>query len=152
MKLYQFIFYLCSVTVLLCCSPQKVEQSTDASKDNLQKQQAAQSQSPIKPNQQQVPIKALNIMVLSEFPVQVNVAVVVEFKDNCTNVNDIYQNQRGDVFLIEMLETRQKQPQCKTQTILSEYIIPLDVKNLSSGHYTVYVNQKRGHFELLVDN
>jgi hypothetical protein len=150
MKLHQLIFYA-SLSTLLCCSPQKVEQSPDTSKANLQKQQAT-TQHPIKPNKQHASIKALHIITAQDFPVQVNVAVVVELKDSCSRVNEIYQNQKADTFLIEILEFQQKQQQCKPEAILSEYIIPLDVRNLNAGHYTVYVNQQREHFELLVDN
>jgi len=137
---------------LYCCSPQKVEQSLDAGKDNLQNQQAAQNQSPIKSNKQQVTIKDLNIIMLPDFPVQINVAVMVELKDSCSTINEIYQNQLGDTFSIEILETRQTQQSCKAEPILTEYVIPLDVRNLSSGHYILYVNQRREHFELLIDN
>lgn len=148
MKVYPFIFYCFSVLTLLNCAPQKVEQSPEAVQTHIQKT----AQNPIQPNRSQAPIKAVNVIMLPDFPVQVNVAAVVELKNSCTTVNEIYQNQRGDTFLIEILETQQKQLHCKPQPVLSEYIIPLDVRNLSAGHYTVYVNQTRGHFELLVDN
>jgi hypothetical protein len=151
MKYHKFIF--CSFFIILAsCSPQKVEQNPNATNENLQTQQATKAQHPIQLNRSHVPVKSLNIIVLPDYPVQVNVAVVVELKDSCTSVKEIYQNQRDDTFLIEMQESYQKQQHCQPQPTLSEYIIPLDVGNLSAGHYTVYVNQKRAHFELMVDN
>ena len=151
MRLHYFLFYL-FLTTLLCCSPQKVD-NPQGNNAPLQTQQApVKPQYPIKPNKAQATIKELNVITLPVFPVQVNAAVVVELKNTCTSINEIYQTRRGDTFLIEMLEYHQKQPQCQPRSTLSEYIIPLDVDNLSAGHYTVYVNQQREHFELMVDN
>ncbi len=147
-KQYHFIFYL-SLLALCCCSPQKPEQTLEKKPDS---QKVTQNSNPIKPNPLHVSIKSLNIIVLSDYPVEVNVAVLVELKNSCSSVDEIYQSRRGDTFLIEMLESQQKRQQCKPQSTLSEYIIPLDIRRLNAGHYIVYVNQEREHFELLVDN
>lgn len=149
MRLHRILFYI-AVSLLLCCAPQKPEQQHKVDKAKIQA--SSDISHPIKLQPNHAKVTFIDIMAMPYFPVEVNVVVWVELRDNCTEIHEIYQNREQNTFLIELLLTYPEPPRCPLRPTISEYIIPLDIVGLSSGNYTVYVNQKSTDFYLTMDN
>jgi hypothetical protein len=148
MQLNRILFYL-GVSLLLCCAP-KPEQQHKVDKAEILA--SSDISHPIKLDFNHAKVTFIDIMAMPYFPVEINVVVWVELRDNCTEIHEIYQNQEENIFLIELLLNYSDPPQCPPRPTISEYIIPLDIIGLKSGNYTVYVNQKSTDFYLTMDN
>lgn len=97
-------------------------------------------------------VKSIQIVTLESFPVQIHVIAKGYLPDGCTEINEINKESEGNVFNITISTKRPKDAIC-TQAIKSfTETIPLEVRGLKAGNYTVNVNGVTGSFELSVDN
>ena len=97
-------------------------------------------------------VKSIQIVTLESFPVQIQVIAKGYLPDGCTEINEIKNEREGNAFNITISTKRPKGAFC-TQAIKSfTETIPLEVRGLKAGNYTVNVNGVNGSFELPVDN
>lgn len=97
-------------------------------------------------------IENIQIVTLESFPVQIHVIAKGYLPDGCTEIDEIKNESEGNVFNINISTRRPKDAIC-TQAIKSfTETIPLEVRGLKAGNYTVNVNGVTGSFELPVDN
>ncbi|AKB26778.1 hypothetical protein MSSIT_0059 [Methanosarcina siciliae T4/M] len=97
-------------------------------------------------------IENIEILTLESFPVQIHVIAEGYLPDGCTEIDEIKTETEGNTFNINITTKRPKEAIC-TQAIESfTKTIPLEVRGLSAGNYTVNVNGVNGSFELAVDN
>lgn len=97
-------------------------------------------------------VESIDILTLESFPVQINVIAEGYLPDGCTEIDKIKTEREGNTFNINITTKRPKDAIC-TQAIENfKETIPLEVRNLSAGNYTVNVNGVSGSFELAVDN
>jgi thiol-disulfide isomerase/thioredoxin len=97
-------------------------------------------------------VKALEILILESFPVQVHAMVRGDLPDACTKVGDIMKSRSGNTFTVRVATTRPADALCAQVITRFEESIPLDVIGMKAGTYTVDVNGVRNTFELAVDN
>ncbi|AKB53077.1 MULTISPECIES: protease inhibitor I42 family protein [Methanosarcina] len=97
-------------------------------------------------------VKSIQIVTLESFPVQVQVIAKGYLPDGCTKIDEIKNEGEGNAFNITISTKRPKGAFC-TQVITNfTETIPLEVRGLKAGNYTVNVNGVNGSFELPVDN
>lgn len=97
-------------------------------------------------------VESIQIVTLESFPVQIQVIAKGYLPDGCTEINEIKNESEGNAFNITISTKRPKDAFC-TQAIKSfTETIPLEVRGLKAGNYTVNVNGVTGSFELPVDN
>lgn len=97
-------------------------------------------------------VESIQIVILESFPVQIQVIAKGYLPDGCTEIDEIKNESKGNVFNINISTKRPKDAVC-TQAIKSfTETIPLEVRGLKAGNYTVNVNGVTGSFELSVDN
>jgi inhibitor of cysteine peptidase len=97
-------------------------------------------------------VKSIQIVTLESFPVQIQVIAKGYLPDGCTKIDEIKNESEGNAFNITISTKRPKGALC-TQAIKSfTETIPLEVRGLKAGNYTVNVNGVTGSFELPVDN
>lgn len=97
-------------------------------------------------------VENTDILTLESFPVQIHVIVEGYLPDGCTEIDEIRTEREGNTFNINITTKRPKEAMC-TQAIESfTETIPLEVRGLSAGNYTVNVNGANGSFKLAVDN
>ena len=97
-------------------------------------------------------VTKIEIYILESFPVQVHVNVQGELPDACTRLDNLTIQREYNTYLITLKTTRQADEICAQVIASFEQIIPLDVKNLPAGIYTVNVNGVAEIFELKIDN
>jgi inhibitor of cysteine peptidase len=97
-------------------------------------------------------VESIDIITLESFPVQIHVIAKGYLPDGCTEIDKIKTEREGNVFNINISTKRPKDAIC-TQAIENfTRNIPLEVRGLKAGNYTVNVNAVTGSFELAVDN
>ena len=97
-------------------------------------------------------VESIEILTMESFPVQIQVIAEGYLPDGCTEIDEIKTETEGNTFNINITTKRPKEAIC-TQAIESfTETIPLEVRGLSAGNYTVNVNGVNGSFELAVDN
>jgi inhibitor of cysteine peptidase len=97
-------------------------------------------------------VERIQIITLESFPVQIQVTAEGYLPDGCTEIDEIKKEREGNVFNINISTKRPKDAVC-TQAIESfTETIPLEVRALKAGNYTVNVNGVTESFELAVDN
>jgi len=97
-------------------------------------------------------VKSIQIVTLESFPVQIQVIAKGYLPDGCTKIDEIKNESEGNAFNITISTKRPKGAFC-TQAIKNfTETIPLEVRGLKAGNYTVNVNGVTGSFELPVDN
>ncbi len=97
-------------------------------------------------------IDSVEVLILESFPVQVTVHVKGNLADACTTVDEVTTTRDGNTFNIEISTTRPAEQMCAQVLTPFEENIPLDVKGLKKGTYTVNVNGVTATFELAADN
>lgn len=97
-------------------------------------------------------VESIQIVTLESFPAQIQVIAKGYLPDGCTEIDGIKNESEGNVFNITISTKRPIDAIC-TQAIKSfTETIPLEVRGLKAGNYTVNVNGVTGSFELPVDN
>lgn len=97
-------------------------------------------------------VESIQIVTLESFPVQIQVIAEGYLPDGCTEINEIKNERDGNIFNINISTKRPRDAIC-TQALESfTETIPLEVRGLKAGNYTVNVNGVTGSFELAIDN
>ena len=97
-------------------------------------------------------IKQIYIIMYESFPQQVNVVAKGQFTDDCTQIDEIIENQSGNTLMLTITTSRQTNKVCSPVRQVFEEMIPLNVAGLSAGIYNIKVNNLSDFFELDVDN
>lgn len=97
-------------------------------------------------------VESVQIATLESFPVQIQVIAKGYLPDGCTEIDEIKNESKGNVFNINISTKRPKDALCTQATKNFTEIIPLEVRDLKAGNYTVNVNGVTESFELPVDN
>ena len=72
--------------------------------------------------------------------------------DPCTRIDEVSQSRQGNVFTVRLTTARPADVACIQVIASFEEVIPLEVRGLPAGDYTVDVNGVRASFTLQVDN
>jgi inhibitor of cysteine peptidase len=97
-------------------------------------------------------VHSVELLVLESFPVQIHALVKGDLADGCTTLGEIEQVRKGNVFEVTIHTVRPADLMCTMALVPFEITIPLDVKDLAAGEYTVEVNEVSETFKLDVDN
>lgn len=97
-------------------------------------------------------VESVQIATLESFPVQIQVIAEGYLPDGCTEIDEIKNESKGNVFNINISTKRPKDALCTQATKNFTETIPLEVRGLKAGNYTVNVNGVTESFELSVDN
>lgn len=99
------------------------------------------------------PVEKIDIQILESFPVKVQVVVNGQFSDGCGELDKINTVKDGNKFTIS-ISSKYVDPEtvCTHALVPFEEIIPLNVKGLKAGTYTVNVNGISKSFNLDADN
>lgn len=97
-------------------------------------------------------VESVQIVTLESFPVQIQVIAKGYLPDGCTEIDEIKNESKGNVFNINIGTKRPKDALCTQATKNFTETIPLEVRGLKAGNYTVNVNGVTESFELSVDN
>jgi inhibitor of cysteine peptidase len=97
-------------------------------------------------------VESVQIATLESFPVQIQVIAKGYLPDGCTQIDEIKNESKGNVFNINISTKRPKDALCTQATKNFTETIPLEVRGLKAGNYTVNVNGVTESFELPVDN
>ncbi|AKB82938.1 hypothetical protein MSBR3_2360 [Methanosarcina barkeri 3] len=97
-------------------------------------------------------VESVQIVTLESFPVQIQVIAKGYLPDGCTEIDEIKNESKGNVFNINISTKRPRDAFCTQATKNFTETIPLEVRGLKAGNYTVNVNGVTESFELSVDN
>lgn len=99
-------------------------------------------------------VESVELRILESFPVQVHAVVRGTLADGCTEIDEIEQSRDVENRSFEVRITTARDPDkvCTQALVPFEETIPLDVRDLPAGSYTVDVNGVQASFELQVDN
>jgi len=97
-------------------------------------------------------VDSVDVNVMESFPVQVNVIARGNLPDACTTIGAVKLTPDGNTYRVEITTTRPADKACAEVLVPFEQNIPLEVRGLKAGTYTVDVNGVTGTFELPVDN
>ncbi len=97
-------------------------------------------------------VESIQIATLESFPVQIQVIAKGYLPDGCTEIDEIKNESKENVFNINISTKRPKDALCTQATKNFTETIPLEVRGLKAGNYTVNVNGVTESFELPVDN
>lgn len=98
-------------------------------------------------------VEVVEALILESFPVQVNLQVRGYKSLPCVGFEETAISQTGNRFDVVLAETKLGPAEtCIAVIDPFETNIPLDVRGLSAGTYTVNVNGVESIFTLLVDN
>lgn len=97
-------------------------------------------------------VESIEIMVSGALPVELNVAARGSLPDKCTAIDQARTSRTGNVFQVELTTKQVSTEDCHPEAVAFEEKIPLDVKGLPAGLYTVDVNGVVGTFEFAMDN
>ncbi len=97
-------------------------------------------------------VENIEIMTLESFPVQVKVLASGNLPDGCTEIDEIQTEKTGNTFKVSISTKRPRDAICTQALVPFTETIPLKVRGLEAGTYTVDVNGVTGTFELATDN
>jgi len=104
---------------------------------------------PVKPVVPPIQVKWLDVDILARYPVVVNVITELEFANDCVQIVAVSEKREGDKFIVHFHD-KQASPPCPTTP--TEYIVPLNTAQLTSGVYMLEVNGVETAFELLTSS
>ena len=97
-------------------------------------------------------VENIEIMILESFPVQVQVKATGNLPDGCTEIHEIETEREGNTFKVSISTKRPRDAICTQALVPFTETIPLEVRGLEAGTYTVDVNGVTDTFELATDN
>lgn len=97
-------------------------------------------------------VENIEIMILESFPVQVHVTATGNLPDGCTEIDEIQTEKTGNTFKVSISTKRPRDAICTQALVPFTETIPLEVRGLEAGTYTVDVNGVTDTFELATDN
>jgi inhibitor of cysteine peptidase len=99
-------------------------------------------------------VESVELQILESFPVQVRALVRGHLADGCTEIDQIEQRRDLEAKTFEITISTSRDPTlvCTMALVPFEETIPLDVRDLPAGIYTVDVNGVQASFELQTDN
>ena len=96
-------------------------------------------------------VVSIKIDVLASLPLQINAIAKGELPDGCTQLNKVEQKRDENVFEIRITTKRLAALSCTQVLVPFEKVVPLDLKGLPSGDYTVDINGVLASFTLPTD-
>lgn len=99
-------------------------------------------------------VDSVELLIMESFPVQVTAVVRGNLRDGCTAIGEIEQQVLEDERLIEVRIATERPAEaiCTQALVPYEERVPLEVRGLPAGEYTVDVNGVTATFTLDVDN
>jgi len=98
-------------------------------------------------------VETVDIQILESLPIQIVVTAKGNLSDGCQQLGKINTVQAGNKFTITIgRKSIDKQMMCTQALVPFEERIPLNVKGLKAGTYSVNVNGISQSFKLDVDN
>ncbi len=97
-------------------------------------------------------VKDIEIIMLESFPVQVQVVISGNLPDGCTRIDQIEQARLGNTFQVTVTTRRPADAMCTQALVPFQERVPLDVKGLPAGTYTIDVNGVTDTFTLTSNN
>lgn len=97
-------------------------------------------------------VENIEILILESFPVQIHVIAKGYLPDGCTEIGEITKVRDDNTFTVTIGTIRPADAMCTEAIVPYEEVIPLDVRDLKAGTYTVVVNSVSDSFELTMDN
>jgi inhibitor of cysteine peptidase len=89
------------------------------------------------------PVENVRVEVIGTNPVQAQATVVGYLPDGCTELGEMTQEWQGDTLVVTLTTRRPAGVACTTMITPFEEVIPLDTSGISTGTYTVQVNDLR---------
>jgi len=97
-------------------------------------------------------VERTDILILESMPVQVHLVARGYFPDGCTTLHKITQQRNGNTFTVTITTQRPEDAMCNMIIVPFEETIPLEVRGLPAGTYTVITNGVSNTFTLDTDN
>ena len=97
-------------------------------------------------------VESIEIMVSGSIPVEMQVAARGVLPNDCMRLGEAIVEREDSTFKVTLPAIREEKKQCPESPVSFEKKIPLDVKGLPAGLYTVDVNGIIGTFEFAMDN
>ena len=99
-------------------------------------------------------MESVELLILESFPVQVHALVQGNLADGCTEIDQIerHRDLENKAFEVTITTSRDPDKMCTQALVPFEETVPLDVRDLPAGTYSVDVNGVQGSFELQMDN
>jgi inhibitor of cysteine peptidase len=99
-------------------------------------------------------VESVELLIMESFPVQVTAVVRGNLRDGCTRIGTIDQEVLADErrIAVQIGTVRPADAFCTQALVPYEERVPLEVRGLPAGEYTVDVNGLTATFTLAVDN
>ena len=97
-------------------------------------------------------VDRIEIVTMESFPVQITVIAEGFLPDSCTEIGAITRDRNGKAFTVTIGTVRDPNLICAQATVPFRVPVPLDVRGLPAGTYTVDVNGVIVSFTLDTDN
>jgi inhibitor of cysteine peptidase len=106
------------------------------------------------PDARRAQVKSVEMLILESFPVQVHALVKGNLADGCTEIDQIEEarDMENKSFRVTITTSRDPDKICTQALVPFEETVPLDVRDLPAGAYTVDVNGVQATFELQQEN
>src|SRR5215211_6335911 len=93
-------------------------------------------------------VKSIEILFLESFPLQVHAVIRGDLPDaGCTTIASVEQVREENTFKLTLVTTADPLALCAPAPTPFEEVVPLDVKNLPAGTYTVEAGGTEQTFE-----
>jgi hypothetical protein len=86
------------------------------------------------------PVEKVQVEIVSSDPLRVQATVTGYLPDGCTELGEMTQEWQGDTLVVTLTTTRPAGAACITMITPYEQLIPLDASGMSTGTYTIQVN------------
>jgi len=97
-------------------------------------------------------VEEIELVFLESFPVQVNAILRGNLPDGCTQIERVDQELKDNVFQLTVITSRPQDAICTLALAPFEERVPLAVKGLPAGEYTVRAGDAQTSFVFEVDN
>jgi hypothetical protein len=96
----------------------------------------------------EAPVGSIQVNIMESAPVQVSVTVRGSLPDGCTEISQIAQTRQANFISLDVFTERPADMVCTQAVVPFEETVPLEVRGLPAGTYTVDVNGVTATFEL----